>query len=372
MSAGEPSGDLHGGPLALALRERFPSLTLEALGGSHLAGAGAAVRFSIEGFSALGFAEVIRTIPAHWRLLRTLRRDFRAGRYDLIIPVDYPGFNLRLAEAARRSRVPVLYYIAPKHWAAGTRLTPRFARAVSRVACILPFEPEFFARFGVPAEYVGHPLLDQPALPSRSEARWRLGIQDSDRVLALFPGSRPQEIERLWPQFREAARRVLKDGGCNRVLVAARAGLTYGDPEAGLTLVTDSGLVLAAADAAIVKSGTATLETALAGVPMVVAYRVHPVTAWLARRIMRVRWVSLVNLIAGQALVPELLQGEANADRLVAEVLPLLDRRGSAPLTQRAGFERIRERLGSPGAAIRVAAMAEELLGIAGAGAGLD
>ena len=363
ISAGEPSGDLHGGPVAAALRERHPGITIEALGGPHLAAAGAAIRFPMERYTVLGFAEVLRAIPAHWRMLRILERGFRAGRYDLALPIDYPGFNLRLAEAARRHGVPVLYYIAPKHWASGTRLTPRFGKVVNRVACIVPFEPGFFSRFGIAAEYVGHPLLDQPSPPPREDARRALAIPDRARVLALFPGSRRQEIARLWVPFRDAARRLRDGGRCDRVFVAAMPGMEYPGSEGFQLLPAQSGLVLSLADAAIVKSGTATLEAALAGVPMVVAYRVHPVTAWLARRLMRVSWVSLVNLIAGKGVVPELLQGDASPERLAKAVTPLLDRDNPVIGAQREGFDLVRGRLGRPGAAVRVAELAEELMG---------
>jgi lipid-A-disaccharide synthase len=190
-----------------------------------------------------------------------------------------------------------------------------------------------------------------------------LGIPEAARVLALFPGSRRQEIARLWVPFREAARRLRDQGRCDRVVVATIPGMEYPGNEGFELRQVQSGLVLSVADAAIVKSGTATLEAALAGVPMVVAYRLHPVTAWLARRLIRVSWVSLVNLIAGKAVVPELLQGEVTPARLAQAVAALLDRGSPAVVAQREGFTLVRERLGRPGAAARVAELAEELMG---------
>ncbi len=337
-------------------------MTLEALGGPAIAAAGASVRFPLERYAVMGVVEVFAGLPRHWRLLRRLERELRAGRYDLMVLIDYPGFNLRLAEAAQRSGVRVLYYIAPKYWASGTGRVPRLGRAVNRLAAILPFEPEFFARYGVTAEFVGHPLLDQPAPPSRAAARRRLGIADGERVLALFPGSRAQELTRMWPAFRDAARLLQAAGACGRVLVAARPGAHYAGADGWVLPPGDPATILAAADAALVKSGTATLEAALAEVPMVVAYRLHPLTAILARRALTVPWISLVNLIAGRGVVAELTQDGATPSALAAAVTPLFDPDGSAARSQRAAFRELRQQLGEPGAARRVAEMAAELL----------
>jgi len=362
LSAGEPSGDLHGAPLVAALRTRLPGVALEALGGPRMGAAGATIRFPQERYTVMGFAEILSGLPRHWRLLRRLERELRAGRYALVLLIDYPGFNLRLAEAARRHGVPVLYYIAPKYWASGAARTARLGRAVNRLAVILPFEADFFQRAGVPATFVGHPLLDALSPPVRAEARAALGLAPGERMLALFPGSRPQELARLWPAFRDAAGMLRAQGRCERVVVAAVATGSYPDPGASELRHHDSATILAAADAALVKSGTATLEAALAGVPMVVAYRLHRLTAWMARRILTVRWISLVNLVAGEAVVAELVQHDARAERLAAELAPLLEPASAAAARQREAFVALRERLGSPGAATRVAGLAAELL----------
>jgi lipid-A-disaccharide synthase len=362
IATGEPSGDRHAALIVPALRELGPALAVEALGGPALAASGAAMRFNTTDRAVMGVVEILTSLSRHARWLRELDRDFRQGRYGLLLAVDYPGFNLRLAERARRRGVPVLYYIPPKHWATGSRLTPRLARAVDRVACTLPFEPDFFRPFGIAAEYVGHPLLDRRNLPDRSAARRALGLRADQRVLALFPGSRRQEIRRLWLPFREAGAALLQEGACDRVLVAGMPGGHYPDP-GRLEVVEDRPAeVMASANGAIVKSGTATLEAALANVPMVVAYRMHPLTAWLARRVVSVPWVSLVNLIANRQVVPELLQEEMTANRLVEAARPLLDPDHPAAVEQRKGFEEVRTRLGGAGASRRVARIAWELL----------
>lgn len=363
VTTGEPSGDLHGARVVRALRDRWPDATIHALGGPHLAAAGAEVRWSAEGLAAMGLVEVVETLPAHLRLLRTLKQACAAGDYDLLITVDYPGFHLRLAEAARAANVPVLWYIAPQLWAWHPSRAARLARAVDRLAVILPFEPAFFAAAGISATYVGHPLLDRESPPTRAAAREVLGLSAEARVLALFPGSRRGEIARLWPAYRSAAHRLLTDGHCTDVVVAGTAWGDYPGAEGMQVVRADPSLVLAAADAALAKSGTTTLETALADVPMVVAYRTNPVTFWLARRLVTVPWVSLVNLIVEREVVPELMQGDATPERLVATVAPLLDPGSSAVAAQREGFAEVRARLGAAGASVRVAELAGELLG---------
>ncbi len=237
---------------------------------------------------------------------------------------------------------------------------------MNRLACIIPFEPDFFRRFGIPAEYVGHPLLDRPPPPSREEARRRLGLSPAGRVLALFPGSRAQEVERHWPRFREAGRLLLAGRKCDRIVVAGLPGMGYPDPGPIQVIEDRSCELMAAADAGLVKSGTTTLEAALTGMPMVVAYRVHPLTAAVARRLLLIPWISLVNLIAEAPVVPELLQEQAEPERLAAAITPLLEPGSTAAGEQQVGFTTVRTRLGGPGAAQRVAFLARGLLQGAG------
>jgi lipid-A-disaccharide synthase len=364
LSAGEPSGDLHGAAVTRALRERLPTATLEAFGGPRMAAAGAHVLQPMERMAAMGAVEIIAKLPAHVRLLRQLRRAFDAQAYDLAILIDYPGFHLRVAEAARRAGIPVLYYIAPQLWAWRPQRAVRFAKAVDRLAVILPFEAAFFAKLGLGSDYVGHPLLDRGPMPERAAARAGLGIRDGERVLGLFPGSRQGEVQRMWVPFRDAARRLLAAKACDRVLVAGTAHGEYPDPGSIEVHRDDPLPVFSAADAAIAKSGTTTLEAALAGTPMVVAYRAHPFTFWLSQRLLTIPYVSLVNLVAEREVVPELLQDAVTAERLAEAVRPLLDPAHPATIAQREGLREVRSRLGSPGAAGRVAEMAEQLLAV--------
>jgi lipid-A-disaccharide synthase len=363
VSAGEPSGDLHGAGVVRALRERYPDAAIEALGGPRMAQVGAVVRYPMEGLAAFGVVEIVSKLGAHWRLLRSLRQDFRAGRYDLVILIDYPGFHLRVAEAARAAGTKVLYYIAPQLWAWRPGRAHRLAAAVDRLAVVLPFEEPFFGRLGLRSEYVGHPLVDRAPAPTKAAARESLGISQGSRVLGLFPGSRAQEIRRLWAPFRDASARLLRESRCDRVIVAGTEWGDYPHPGDAEIVRGDPSRLLAAADAALVKSGTTTLEAALAGTPMVVAYKVHPLTYRVFQRVRTVEWVSLVNLVAEREVVPELLQDRADAASLAEALRPLLDPRDPRTVAQHEGFSLVRHRLGEPGATTRVVALAGELLG---------
>jgi lipid-A-disaccharide synthase len=363
VSAGEPSGDLHGAGVIQALRARHPDALIEALGGPRMAAAGAAIRYPMEGLAAFGLVEVVTKLGAHLRLLRALRADFRAHRYDLVILIDYPGFHVRVAEAAREAGTKVLYYIAPQLWAWRPGRARRFASAVDRLAVVLPFEQHFFGGLGLRSDYVGHPLVDQAAWPTREAARSHLHLPADSRVLGIFPGSRQQEVRRLWRPFRDAAQQLLDEGRCDQVIVAGTPTGEYPDP-GSLTIVRGDPIpVFAASDAALAKSGTTTLEAALADVPMVVAYKVHPLTWLMFQRLRTVRWVSLVNLVAEREVVPEMLQERAEAGPLADALRPLLDPFDPATIAQREGLAQVRQRLGAPGATTRVVALADELLG---------
>lgn len=364
LSAGEASGDLHGAGLARALRQRIPGVRLIGLGGSRMAAEGVQLLAGLDELAVMGIVEVGRRLPFFLRLRRRVFRALREEQVRLVVPIDYPGFNLRLARRARILQLPVLWYIAPQVWAWKASRTGALARDTAGVAAVLPFEEAFLRQRGVNARFVGHPLLDRPE-PAREGRAWaeRHGLHPHRPILALFPGSRGQEIQRHLELFSEAARRVTVALPEVQPVIGT-APDAPADAYAGSVWPRIPGAagLLAHSRAALVKSGTTTLEGALAGTPMVVAYRMNPLSFAFARRVVRVPHVALANLIAGERVVPELLQGEATPERLGAELLPLLDLASPQRrcMTERLG--RIRERLGSPGAAERVAGMAAALL----------
>lgn len=361
VSAGEPSGDGYGAEVVAALRATRPDLECEGPGGPAMARAGLTVRCPVERLSAIGFAEVVRTVPRHLRLLRELARDARAGRYAAAVLIDYPEFHLRLGRALRRAGVPVVWYVAPQLWAWWPGRLPRLRSATDRLAVVLPFEASWFGARGLPAEFVGHPLLDRP-WPAREEARAALRLPADARVLGIFPGSREAEVARNWPLFRDVGKQMLAEGRATRAIVAGTAGGYYPDA-APLVIQRDRpDQVLAAATAALVKSGTTTLEAACVGTPVVVAYRASFSTYLIARRVLTAEFISLVNLVAGRAVVPEFWHLPVRADEVAAAMRPLLDAASAEHEGQRAALAGVRAALGRPGAAGRVATMALEQL----------
>ncbi len=320
----------------------------------------------VDDLAVMGFVEVLSHLPFFLRLRRTVFDALEERGVDLVIPVDYPGFNLRLARHARGRGIPVLYYIAPQVWAWHASRARDLARDTDRVAVILPFEEEFLRQEGAAAEFVGHPLLDAPvSATDRTSWMRKEGLDPERPLLALLPGSREQEVERHLTVFAAAADRVR----VARPEVQVRIGAATGIPAkayAGAVhrVTTEPGSLLRHASAAIVKSGTTTLEAALAETPFVVAYRMNALSFQIAKRVVRVPHIALANLVAGRRVVPELVQSEVTADRLADAVMPLLDEGSAEREAMVAGLSEVRGALRKGGAGERVAEMAAELLGV--------
>ncbi|MDQ3555997.1 MAG: lipid-A-disaccharide synthase [Gemmatimonadota bacterium] len=365
IAAGEPSGDLHGAALARALRERIPGVRLLGLGGSRMAAEGTELLATLDQLAVMGFSEVVRRLPFFLRLRRRVFQALEAEAVDLVIPIDYPGFNLRLARRARARGIPVLFYIAPQVWAWHASRVRLLARDADRVAVVLPFEQAFLRERGVDAHFVGHPLLDSGAADEGvADELTRHGVDRRRPILGLFPGSRPGEVRRHLPLFSAAAKLVVAALPAVQPVIGVLPDAdTAAYPRTPWPRLVGGPGLLRVVSAAIVKSGTITLEGALAGTPMAVAYRMDALSYGIARRLVRVPHIALANLIADDRVVPELVQERATPEALARAILPLLSPDGEARTEMIAGLGRVRAALGAPGASGRVAEMACELLG---------
>lgn len=362
--AGEASGDLHGAALAEALGRRRPDLHLTGIGGAGMASAGVQLLERTDELGVMGFVEVLRKLPHHYRLLREIRTRLQRGDVALVIAIDYPGFNMRVASAARAAGVPVLYYITPQVWAWGAGRLPKLARLITRAAVILPFEESLLRAHGIDATFVGHPLLDRAErLPSPEAARRQLGLEADRPVLALFPGSRRQEIERHLTAFVDTARVLEKSIAGLQVVVAAAPGMRLDAGRCPYPQVSGASFeILRAADAALCKSGTTTLEAAVAGCPLIVAYRTSTWTHAIARRVVKIPHIGLVNVVAGREVAPEFVQDALIPQAMASRLAPLLRPGSSERSRMLADLSAVRDRLGVPGASARVANMASALV----------
>ena len=363
--AGEASGDLHAAGVARELRAAHAPFALTGIGGDEMRAAGVQLLEHAEKLAVMGFVEVLRHVPKHYALLRAMRRRLQAGNVALLVLIDYPGFNMKLANEAHVAGVPVLYYITPQVWAWGAGRLSKLAETVTQAAVILPFEEALLREHGVAATFVGHPLLDRAeTMPTPEEARESLGIAPDATVLALFPGSREQEIARHLDQFAATARELERRHPGLHVIVSAAPHVQLDPRSCPYPVVRSASFtVLRAADAAMCKSGTTTLEAAVAGCPLVVAYRTNPLTYAAARRLVRIPNIGLVNVVAGRTVAPEFVQ-DALRPAAVADALdPLLDRHHPLRRAMLQALGGVRALLGDPGAARRVAAMALDLAG---------
>lgn len=362
--AGEASGDLHAAGVAEELGRLRPELKLTGIGGPRMEAAGVELMASYDEMAVMGFVEVIRHLPRHFELLRQIRSKLEGGRVSLLVLTDYPGFNMKAARAAAETGVPVLYYVTPQVWAWGAGRLPELARIVTRAAVILPFEEELLRGYGINATFVGHPLLDRARnLPSKLEARTAIGLDSEKPVLALFPGSRQQEIDHHLDDFVETAHVLQGLVPGLQVVVSLAPTVTVDPARCPYQRVESASFtVLRAADAALCKSGTTTLEAAIADCPLVVAYRTGLISYLVARAMVRIPHIGLVNVVAGREVAREFVQDALRPDDVSAALLPLLEPGNAERQRVLDGLAEVRSRLGTEGAASRVAAMASELV----------
>ena len=337
--AGEASGDVLGAGLMAAIKERRPDVQFEGIGGPQMLAQGLHSLFPADELAIMGLAEVLRHLPRILRIRSRLLKHFLAWKPQVFIGIDSPDFNLPLEGKLRRSEVPTVHYVSPSVWAWRRSRIHGIARSVDRMLVLFPFEEAFYREYGVPARFVGHPLAERIAPidlhSGREAARVRLGLPQGKRIIAMLPGSRPNELHYLAAPFLQAAVWCCERRNDLHFVVPLLNDMTRSlferartqvGAQLPMTLVAGQSLeAMGAAEAVLLASGTATLEAMLVGRPMAVAYRMSAPTYWLAKRLVHVPHIALPNLLAGRALVPELIQHDASPENLGAALLRWLD-----------------------------------------------
>ena len=361
--AGEPSGDLHASNLVKDLKALRPNLTFFGIGGVLSKKAGVDIVFDITPLALVGLVEVLKNIFTVGRAYKAILRKADTEKPDLAILVDYPGFNLRLAKALKRRSIPVIYYISPQVWAWGRDRVNIVKRYVKKILVFFKFEEELYKTYGIDAEFVGHPLLDtvKTTLP-KDEILKTYDLSKEKPVIALLPGSRLSELKTLLPVMLAAAGIIDQKLGGVQFIIAKYRGLP-GDLYENIakaskldirTAEGDTYNVLAASDFAIVASGTATLETAIVGTPLVIVYKVNLITYLLYKIVSDIKFLGIVNIIAGKEAAPEILQFKMTPENIAATVVGLI-RDVKLLSSMRDELGRVKRSLGSPGASLRAA-----------------
>ncbi len=368
--AGEASGDIYGADLARETLKLDPALHFFGIGGARMREAGVETLVDSADMAVVGLIEVLKHFDVISAAFRKLQQILFNDPPDLLILIDYPGFNLRLAKVAKKAGIKVLYYISPQIWAWRQGRVKKITRLVDHMAVILPFEAPFYEKAGVPVTFVGHPMLDLVKVAmNRHEAASSFGLDPSRKIVGLFPGSRRNEIEHLLPTILASAK-LLKERFPDAQFVLPLAS-TLAEQDiasqvsaAGLEAAIISGRIhdlIRACDAIICVSGTVTLEIALVGAPMVIIYRVSPLTFQVAKRLVKVDHIGLCNIVAGESLVKELIQNDANPEMIAAEIDTILSDSSYAGEI-RDKLAKVRARLGGGGASENVARLTLELM----------
>lgn len=376
ISCGEPSGDVYAAALAREIRRIEPAAQISGFGGSALRAAGATLVGDFEGLSVTGLAEAVRVLPRSWQMYRALVRAAEAAPPDVFVPIDFPDFNFVLARALKKRGVPVVYYISPQLWAWRRGRLGTMKRLADRVLVIFPFEAPFYERAGIPVTFVGHPLLGLATPPEpRVTFMQANGLDPQRPLVALLPGSRRNELRQILPDLVRAAGHIASQVPAAQFAVARAphlddelfAPLATWPSNAARPVVLEhaADAILSSADVAIVASGTVTVQAALHGCPMVVVYRLAPLTYRLGKPFVHVDTYAMANLIAGRRVVPELIQEAFTPDAVAAEALRVLTDPVHAAHV-RADLAAVRSRLGDAGASRRAA---EEVLALARASA---
>lgn len=368
--AGEASGDIYGADLVQKALSLDSGLQFFGIGGSRMRESGVTTLVDSADMAVMGLIEVFKHFGVISAAFLALKKLLQHDPPELLILIDYPGFNLRLAAAAKKAGVKVLYYISPKVWAWKAGRIRKIAAAVNQMAVIFPFEVPIYQKAGVPVTFVGHPMLDLVHVEmNREEAAASFGLDPSRKTVGLFPGSRRSEIERILPSILAAADRLHNKFPDLQFVLPLASTLSEEDIRPHLSRTGVSPIIttrrihdlIRGCDAIISVSGTVTLEIALVGTPMVIIYKLAPLTYQVARRVVKIEHIGLCNIVAGRSLVKELIQEHANPEAIAAEIAMILSNE-TYRTTMHGELTAIREKLGGGGAALRTASLALELI----------
>ena len=368
--AGEASGDLHGSNLIRAAAEHHPQLSFYGVGGDKMQSAGCRIIFPSDELSVMGVVEVVRQLPKIFHRFQQLKRVIReTEKPDLLILIDFPDFNLRLAKVAKAAGVPVLYYISPKVWAWRSGRARIIVDRVDRLALIFPFEPQIYESLDVKAEYVGNPLLDE-FIENQPQGllRTNLGFEANVQVIGIFPGSRNSELEYILDTLIETAEILHQQRPDAKFLLPVAPSLSRDFLEqkfvdAGLpVLIVEENIyeVAAACNAILTVSGTVTLQIALVGTPMAILYKVAPLSYAIGKRLIKIEYAGLTNIVAGRGIVREFIQDAAEPAAMCHEILRLLEDQEYIEIMHQ-NLAEVRQLLGEPGCSVKVAAIAAEM-----------
>jgi lipid-A-disaccharide synthase len=332
LITGETSGDLHGGKLIQALLKKDPELKIYAIGGNAIRSAGGELIFDIQSLGVVGLFEVITHLHVIRKAFHAVLETMKTKSIHQVVLVDYPDFNLRIAKEAKRSGIPVTYYISPQIWAWRGGRIHLIRRLIDQMLVILPFEEKIYREANIPVEFVGHPLLEeiQPSYPKESLIQ-KFCLNPSLPIFGICPGSRKSELNRLLPTMLEASRIIKREVPSAQFILPIAPTFSMKEIEQRLgesfshikAIQGEASEVMAVCDILMVASGTATLQAAIIGVPMAIVYKVAPLTYWIGKRLLKIKMIGLVNIIAGENFIPELIQEDASPEKIAGTILDL-------------------------------------------------
>ena len=354
--AGEPSGDLHGSKLIKAIKNLHPNSSFMGHGGNKMKNEGMRIIEHIDDLSIMGFTEVLRHLPRLIKIMDATLNAISQSNPDRIILIDYPGFNLRLAKKLSSFDIPITYFILPQVWAWKEKRVKKMKKLIDQTISIFPFEKDWFASRGLNVEYFGHPFMDIEHMDETTKSFYKRHSLDlNSPILTLLPGSRQQEIDRHWPIFLETVN-LLREQYLNlQVVVGKASNIDLDNCPSDFKIERDAKKAMLVGTVGLVSSGTATLECAIEGLPIVVCYKLFPLSWFITKTLVKVKHSSIINIIMDKQVVPELLQDDMNPKLILKTIAPLFDMESEKRKKMFLEYEKLKKSLGSPGVYMRVA-----------------